>query len=252
MSTLETTVDGLKMKNPFVIGSGPPGTNIRVINRAFKEGWGGVIAKTISLDCSKVVNVGGGGGGARGRGGGGRRGGGGVGEEGGGGEVMGVDLKTLRPMPTVEGYTTPGGYSSRAVKPIALRMVMEIAQMIRKDFPGRTLSAIGGVETGHDAAEFILMGGDTVQVCTGVMKFGYGHVQKMCDELLEFMEEKGFESIEDFKGHALDYFTTHAELVRMQTERKAAEKAAKESMLVKDSQWDGDDFVKQSNELAGN
>ncbi|MEM7602977.1 MAG: NAD-dependent dihydropyrimidine dehydrogenase subunit PreA, partial [Verrucomicrobiota bacterium] len=366
--------DGLKMKNPFVIGSGPPGTNIRVINRAFKEGWGGVIAKTISLDCSKVVNVGpryaklhareskevigwenielisdrpfdtwidefkegkdaypegvliasimeeynkdawceivercqdagvdafelnfscphglpe-------------RKMGAAMGQDpeileevcswvnevatipvwakmtpnvthieeptraalAAGCEgvsaintirsVMGVDLKTLRPMPTVEGYTTPGGYSSRAVKPIALRMVMEIAQMIREEFPGKTVSAIGGVETGHDAAEFILMGGDTVQVCTGVMKFGYGHVQKMCDELLEFMEEKGFETIDDFKGHALSYFKTHAELVRMQTERKAAEKAAKESMLVKDSQWDGDDFVKQSNELAGN
>ena len=58
MATLETTVDGLKFANPFVIGSGPPGTNVKVIKRAFKEGWGGVIAKTVSLDCSKVVNVG--------------------------------------------------------------------------------------------------------------------------------------------------------------------------------------------------
>ncbi len=56
MPTLKTTVDGLELPNPFVIGSGPPGTNVRVIKRAFKEGWGGVIAKTISLDASKVVN----------------------------------------------------------------------------------------------------------------------------------------------------------------------------------------------------
>lgn len=34
------------MPNPFVIGSAPPGTNLQVILRAFKEGWGGVIAKT--------------------------------------------------------------------------------------------------------------------------------------------------------------------------------------------------------------
>ena len=68
---------------------------------------------------------------------------------------MGVDLETLRPQPTVEGYTTPGGYSYRAVKPIALAKVMSIAQMIRKDHPGRdlSLSGIGGVETGGDAAE---------------------------------------------------------------------------------------------------
>src|SRR2546430_16255238 len=57
MPTLATTVDGLRLPNPFVIGSGPPGTNLNVIPRAFREGWGGVIAKTVSLDASKVVNV---------------------------------------------------------------------------------------------------------------------------------------------------------------------------------------------------
>src|SRR5215470_10306469 len=57
MATLETTVDGLTFPNPFVIGSGPPGTNANVIGKAFDEGWGGVIAKTISLDSSKVINV---------------------------------------------------------------------------------------------------------------------------------------------------------------------------------------------------
>src|ERR1035437_10941662 len=35
--------------------------------------------------------------------------------------ICGVNLDTLRPEPSVEGYTTPGGYSSKAVKPIALR-----------------------------------------------------------------------------------------------------------------------------------
>src|SRR3954464_2017639 len=57
MPTLETVVDGLKLPNPFVIGSGPPGTNANVCGKAFDEGWGAVIIKTISLDSSKVVNV---------------------------------------------------------------------------------------------------------------------------------------------------------------------------------------------------
>jgi dihydropyrimidine dehydrogenase (NADP+)/dihydropyrimidine dehydrogenase (NAD+) subunit PreA len=57
MATLSTTVDGLHLPNPFLIASGPPGTNLNVIQRAFREGWGAVIAKTISLDSSKVVNV---------------------------------------------------------------------------------------------------------------------------------------------------------------------------------------------------
>ena len=58
MATLATTVNGPWLLNPFVIGSGPPGTTVKDINRAFNEGRGGVIAKTMSLDHSKVVNVG--------------------------------------------------------------------------------------------------------------------------------------------------------------------------------------------------
>ena len=57
MADLSLTVDGLKLPNPFVIGSGPPGTNANVIGKAFDEGWGAVICKTVSLDASKVVNV---------------------------------------------------------------------------------------------------------------------------------------------------------------------------------------------------
>src|SRR5215207_10712863 len=57
MPTLATTVDGLSLPNPFIIGSGPPGTNLNVIAKAFKEGWGAVIAKTVSLDSAKVINV---------------------------------------------------------------------------------------------------------------------------------------------------------------------------------------------------
>jgi len=169
--------------------------------------------------------------------------------------VMSVNLDTLRPEPSVEGFTTPGGYSCKAVRPIALRMVMEIATLIRREFPGKTLSAIGGVETGGDAAQFILLGGDTVQVCTGVMKHGYAMVKRMCDELLAFMDKHKFETLADFKGKSLDYFTTHAELVRMQKERKAKDKAAADEAAAKkmvkaDGEWSGDDFVKQSDALA--
>ena len=57
MANLSTTINGLRLPNPFVIGSGPPGTNANVIGKAFDEGWGGVIAKTVSLDADKIVNV---------------------------------------------------------------------------------------------------------------------------------------------------------------------------------------------------
>lgn len=45
---LSVKVNGLQMPNPFVIGSGPPGTNYTVMKRAFDEGWGAVIAKTVT------------------------------------------------------------------------------------------------------------------------------------------------------------------------------------------------------------
>jgi len=377
MPTLSTVVNGLKLPNPFIIGSGPPGTNLNVIGKAFKEGWGAVIAKTVSLDASKVVNVtprygkllsadkkevigwenielisdrpfsiwleefkkckdmvpegiliasimeeynrdawieivercqdagvdsfelnfscphglpe--------------RKMGAAMGQNpevlnevcswvtsatklpvwakmtpnitriedptraalaaGCDGvsaintirSVIGVNLETLRPEPSVEGYTTPGGYSSKAVRPIALRMCMEIAQLIRQEFPGKTLSGMGGIETGEDAAQFILLGSDTVQACTGPMKFGYEYVQPMKDQLLAFMEKHGFATLADFKGLSLDYFTTHADLVVRQKARKAsqaAEKAAAEQkqMVQADTEWSGDDFVAQSNALA--
>jgi dihydropyrimidine dehydrogenase (NADP+) len=54
---LSVVVNGLRLPNPFVIGSGPPGTNYQVMKRAFDDGWGGVICKTLSLDAGKVVNV---------------------------------------------------------------------------------------------------------------------------------------------------------------------------------------------------
>jgi dihydropyrimidine dehydrogenase (NADP+)/dihydropyrimidine dehydrogenase (NAD+) subunit PreA len=88
------------------------------------------------------------------------------------------------------------------------------------------------------------------------MKFGYECVKRMREELLAFMEKHKFETLADFKGKSLDYFTTHAELVRMQGERKAKDKAAAdaaaaEKKLVRaDSEWSGDDFVKQSDALA--
>ena len=116
----------------------------------------------------------------------------------------------------------------------------------------RSLSAIGGVETGDDAAQFLLMGASTVQVCTGVMIHGYKLAGTLCEGLAAFMDRHGFATIDDFRGHALNYFTTHAELVRRQAEIKAAEKAAREGMVTKDTGWDGEKFVEQSDKLVAN
>ncbi|NUQ51615.1 MAG: NAD-dependent dihydropyrimidine dehydrogenase subunit PreA [Phycisphaerales bacterium] len=357
MIDLSVHVDGLRLANPFIVASGPPSTNANVIARAFDEGWGGVVCKTIVLDSTKIVNVSPRY--ARWR----------VGDEIVGWEnielisdrpietwedefrtlkmrypgrvliasvmeeyrrsawheivermqragadaielnmscphglperrmgsamgqspellrevcgwvrevarvpvwakmtpnvtsivevagaavdagcagisaintilsVMGVDIDTLRPQPTVDGYSTPGGYSGRAVKPIALRMAMEIARAMG----GRaSLSAIGGVETGDDAAQYVLLGASTVQVCTGVMIHGYGLARELERGLRAFMERHAFRSIEDFRGHSLKYFTSHAELVAKKHGAKSG----------RDAVWSADRFVQQVREEA--
>lgn len=167
--------------------------------------------------------------------------------------ISAVDLDTLRPQPCVEGMTTYGGYSSTAVKPIALARVASIAGLIRDEYPGqgKSLSGIGGINTGYDAAEFILLGADTVQICSGVMMHGYGMIGECRSQLAEFMGRHGFTSLADFKGRSLPYITTHTELVRLQREAIEEKKKAKVG-LGNDDAWSGDDFVKQSDSMVSN
>lgn len=164
--------------------------------------------------------------------------------------IMGVDLDTLRPLPTVEGFSTPGGYSGLAVRPIALRMVAEVAGLIRDRFPGTTVSGIGGVQTAEHAIQHLLLGAATVQVCTGVMIHGYGLIHELTRGLEAFMERHGFASVDDFRGRALPFITTHADLAARQAERRAGDSIRELKPIPGDGQWSGDAIVEQSRGLA--
>jgi hypothetical protein len=96
------------------------------------------------------------------------------------------------------------------------------------------------------------LGSDTVQVCTYVMKVGYRCIHEMLRELSAFMDRHGFKSLDDFKGHSLQYFTTHYDLVHRQGEsRKAKAAASKDGKAIRaDHEWRGDEFVKQTDALA--
>ncbi len=113
--------------------------------------------------------------------------------------ITGVNLDTLTPNPDVHGRSAHGGYCGPAVKPIALNMVGTLAHSDAFKLP---ISGIGGIETWRDAAEFILMGAKSVQVCTAAMKYGFRIVQDMITGLSRWMDEKGFKTIDDFSGLA--------------------------------------------------
>ncbi|TDR47845.1 dihydroorotate oxidase B catalytic subunit /dihydrouracil dehydrogenase (NAD+) /dihydropyrimidine dehydrogenase (NADP+) [Tahibacter aquaticus] len=119
--------------------------------------------------------------------------------------IVSVDLDLMAPTPTVDGKGTHGGYCGPAVKPIALNMVAEIA----RDAETRNLpiSAIGGIGTWRDAAEFMALGAGNVQVCTAAMHYGFRIVDDMIAGLSNWMDEKGYRTLEDFRGRAVPNVT---------------------------------------------
>ena len=118
--------------------------------------------------------------------------------------ITGIDLETLTPRPNVGGLSAHGGYCGPAVKPIALHLVQQIASDPDVGLP---ISGIGGVAGWREAAEFVLLGCGTVQVCTAAMHYGYRIVEDMIDGLANWMDEKGFATIEEFRGLSLPKVT---------------------------------------------
>ncbi len=119
--------------------------------------------------------------------------------------IVSVDLDNFAPVPTIDGKGSHGGYCGPAVKPIALNMVAEIAR--DPETRGLPISAIGGVTTWRDAAEFIAMSAGTVQVCTAAMTYGFRIVEEMKSGLARWMDEKGYRTIDDFRGRAVGNVT---------------------------------------------
>lgn len=112
--------------------------------------------------------------------------------------IMGVDLETLVPLPSVSGCSAHGGLSGPAVKPIALAAVANIAAAAKAPICG-----IGGITTWEDAAEFILLGASTVQICTAVMIYGFAIIDSLVEGLAGFMKKKGFSRVSDMVGASL-------------------------------------------------
>lgn len=117
--------------------------------------------------------------------------------------ITGVDLDTLELSPSIGGKGGHGGYAGPAVKPIALNMVAALGTDETVRASGLPISAMGGIGTWRDAAEFLLLGAGSLQVCTAVMHYGFRVIEDLCDGLSNWMDSKGFATIEDFRGKSL-------------------------------------------------
>ena len=90
-----------------------------------------------------------------------------------------------------------GGLSGPAIRPVGVRCVYEIFEAVKIPIIG-----VGGIGSGRDALEYIMAGARCVQVGTALWTEGPEVFNKICREMLGFMEENGFESVTDMVGVA--------------------------------------------------
>lgn len=158
--------------------------------------------------------------------------------------IIDVNLDTMAPVPTVSGtkLSTTGGYSHRAVLPIALARVNDIAKVIHGEFGGNaTLSGIGGITDWESAVKHLLLGAETVQICTAIMLDGFGIAGPILEGIEKFMEQKGFRTMAEMSGFLRDSIVSFDEIQAQYAGGKG---------VVRDSDWSSGNFVGQVKELT--
>jgi dihydropyrimidine dehydrogenase (NAD+) subunit PreA len=120
--------------------------------------------------------------------------------------LYGVDVETGRLV-----LPAFGGYSGPAIRPITLRCVAQAARATKIPICG-----VGGISSWRDVVEYIMIGATAVQTCTAVMWWGLGVFKELADGVKSFMERKGYEKIEDFRGIALKDLKTVEELAQLE------------------------------------
>ena len=117
--------------------------------------------------------------------------------------IIGVDLDTLEVTPSIGGKGGHGGYAGPAVKPIALNMLSSLGVDEVVSRSGLPISGMGGISTWKDAAEFLLLGASSLQVCTVVMHYGFRVIEDLCDGLSNWMDAKGFRTVSEVVGKSV-------------------------------------------------
>ncbi len=111
---------------------------------------------------------------------------------------MSIDMRARRP--TLANIT--GGLSGPALKPLALRMVYEVAGALRSAYPNVPVIGIGGIGNTNDALEFLMAGASAIQV--GTMNFVNPRTGVEIVEGIEaFLQQEGISSVAEIIGVAL-------------------------------------------------
>lgn len=112
--------------------------------------------------------------------------------------AMSINTRTRHP--TFANVT--GGLSGPSLKPLALRMVYEVADALRSAYPNTPVIGIGGIGNTHDALEFLMAGASAIQV--GTMNFVNPRAGVEIVEGIEaFLQQEGISSIAEIIGAAL-------------------------------------------------
>ncbi len=109
--------------------------------------------------------------------------------------LIGMQIDLTNRKPVLANRT--GGLSGRAIKPVAVRMVYDVAREVNLPIIG-----MGGIYSGRDAVEFIMAGAWAVEVGTANFTDPYA-CPRIVAELRSFMEEEGIKNIEEIRGCAL-------------------------------------------------
>lgn len=112
----------------------------------------------------------------------------------------------------VSGRTAVSGYSGKAVKPIALHFIYDMAGC--PGLKGVPISGMGGIETWRDALDFLSLGCTNVQVTTSVMEYGYRVIDNLISGLSHYMKDNGIASVSELVGTELKKLVPADELDR--------------------------------------
>jgi dihydroorotate dehydrogenase len=124
-----------------------------------------------------------------------------------------IDPATLEFEMNVDGYVSSGGLGGPAILPQSLAKMAQLTQA----FPDRAFSGIGGVSDFSQALSYFLLGCGTVQVCTAAMldhAIGPSVIKALTEGMAAFMDERGYKSLEDFRGIRRDRIVQHSKIRR--------------------------------------